>query len=380
MPSINRFPSTPPAPAENTVQDTDRRVGSPSSEASSRLPPLRAPSHPPAIHLAGRRRPAALALPSSEPAFPLTRLPVEMQQAVLPHLDAKSMADLALASKQMKNMVYDDPNALRRLRLMSAPPPAQPDPVYIQELRSGSEYLSEKDVHTLSQWALARRDGIARPWLLGPLLSGRARQDAERVAQAMDREPRRLFAEPLDPGHMMALMNALPPDELLWGPRQPRAGSQERGTMLGSILSGIGEPKNQDVYEPFLERFAQRSSYRINHLDFAELFLHPPHFAKDRMCEIVLHDPLGMNPFAELRHHNAARMFLVSKQLSAYSQNAVHERTRELIDASLFPTLDDTTRTSIGQIYSAENIAAQFPDAPEQRGKWHAFRESFGLQ
>ncbi|MBN9474098.1 MAG: hypothetical protein ABS43_00750 [Bordetella sp. SCN 67-23] len=386
MDSINGRLSSLFARARNTDQGTDQRDGSPSSDAGSRLPPPRDPSEPPPIHQTGRRRPAALAQPSSESPFPFTRLPLEMQQAVLHHLDTQSMAKVVQTSKQMKEMVDGHPYAPRRLRLMSAPPPAHPDPAYLEELRTLSEHLSAEDAHTLAQRALSPKDGIVRPWLLGPLLSSRTRDDAERVAQAMDPAPRTSRtspARPHDPFHEMIRLSRMNTmviagveDPFLLDHATEQRDRERRGNTLVTILGDIGNPKNPDVYEPFLERCARPSPYEIDHAGLTPLFRRVPSFASDRICATLLHETGNAGFFGiDTRRLNVALLFLASGPLSPARQDAIHDRARELFVFSEHP-IDPRQQAAYRRIFSAGNIAERFPDSPEQRDKWNAFREA----
>lgn len=281
MDSINGRLSSLFSLARNTVQGTDQRDGSEPSDAGSRPPSPRDPSEPPPIHQTGRRRPAALAQPSSESPSPFTRLPLEMQQAVLPYLDPESTIKLAQSSRQMKDMVYRHPHALRIARLLSAPPSKWSEPAYSTELRDCSEHLSAEQFRTLALRGLPPRDH-PRGWLLGPLLSGRTRRDAEWVAQTMDSTSRpstTRHARPDDPvqnimrlGRMHAMLISGAEDPFPPGrATDEQRNRQHRGHTLLTMLDGIGKPKNPDVYEPFLERCARPSLYAIDPIDLEAL-------------------------------------------------------------------------------------------------------------
>lgn len=385
MPSVNSPLSSPSALAGTAAQGLAPAGGPPPAGTSPPPAPHRDPFQPPAIHLAGRRRPSGLIPPSSGPSPTFAGLPLEMQHAVLSQLPAKDTVKVAQVSKQMRDVVKSHPHATRIQRLMSAPPPHLPDPAYLEELRACSAHLATDDVQALAQWGLKPRDRVPRPWLPGPLLSGRGRHDAEGVAQAIDPAPRTpvtWHARPYDPlqdmmrrGRMSALLIAggeVPPPPR---PATEQRDHQLRGDTLVAILGGIGKSRDAGVYEPFLERCARPSQYAIDHIDLGPLFSRIPSFASDRICSALLDETSNEDTFLDKRRLAVSKLFLASGPLSRDSQNAIHDRARELF-GSPGHLLDGSSLLGTYRIiFSAQNIATRFPDSPEQRDKWNAFRE-----
>lgn len=151
----------------------------------------------PAAHAQGRRPPAALALRPSlaaaNPSFPLGQLPTELQQQVLPHLDAESLAMLARTSKAMHAMVHGHPptpGTFRAARFMSTLSAAGAGPLApdLVELHACVEHFSKDQFQFLVAMALRESEaGFEHTDLLGPLLNKSSRHDAEQIAQALDK-------------------------------------------------------------------------------------------------------------------------------------------------------------------------------------------------
>lgn len=163
MPSVNSPLSSPSALAGTAARGLAPAGGPPPAGTSPPPAPHRDPFQPPAIHLAGRRRPSGLIPPSSGPSPTFAGLPLEMQHAVLSQLPAKDTVKVAQVSKQMRDVVKSHPHATRIQRLMSAPPPHLPDPAYLEELRACSAHLATDDVQALAQWGLKPRDRVPAP-------------------------------------------------------------------------------------------------------------------------------------------------------------------------------------------------------------------------
>lgn len=351
------LPPLPPATAQNSTHERDRPAGTPSPRR------YRDAGELPAAHAQGRRPPAALALRPSlaaaNPSFPLGQLPTELQQQVLPHLDAESLAMLARTSKAMHAMVHGHPptpGTFRAARFMSTLSAAGAGPLApdLVELHACVEHFSKDQFQFLVAMALRESEaGFEHTDLLGPLLNKSSRHDAEQIAQALDKMDAPLYA----------------------GDAPEQVNRDARGQVLVQALIDMGRPKHGDVYEPLMERLARSDDYAIKPFMLQQLHRHierMPDAARDRICAALLDRDGGARERQLLAHE----MFRLLPHLSSDAQDLVYDKTRDLFQ-ELGPLPDDRAKRRLREIlYSERLIGDALPDRPDQRLKWNALIDS----
>jgi hypothetical protein len=286
------------------------------------------------------------------------QMPLELQQLVLPHLDVKSILCLARTSKDLFTMVNSHERTweiIHAERFMHTLPPGKPEQSILVELRACARSLSEDHVQSLVQRALQESNyGFDQACLLGPMLSGGTGQEAEQVAQALDKIGTRFTGSYSS---------------------QEDADRHARGSLVIQVLCEIGETKHPEVYEPFLKRLRLHAEYKIcltRVIELREKSPDIPAFARDGICKALLSREDDNKTLLQF----AFQMFLRLDQFSPDTQDFVFDRTKTFFDAR-GPLTGSFAKKELRTIkYSENRIAEKFPSQPEQRKKWNDLIEA----
>jgi hypothetical protein len=349
-----------PAPSANRVQDVSPgpATGIARQQQGQAIDPALGSLPRPEV-----RRQSQASLPQRK-QFAFTRLPPELKQQVIGHLDPISLAQAAASSQEVRAAATSHPDyemtirsgkLLKRLESLCSNPNYQPDDATVDERRHCSAFLTEAEVTKIVASALSENDhGRLKTRLIGAAISAHP-QMAPAVADAVSGlETRYTRGDPQD-----------------------EANRWERSDVLADVLGSIGPHAKGSVYSPFVALMQSGQYIADPHIapKMARSLPQLPLPVADAVASFVLaQEPAGQANIPSYEH--TLQLFFQLNHVSSPVQDAVFFKARETHNS--IPDGDD--RDFMAEEFSVEDVfslheGAQLP--AETKDKWRAlFAES----